>query len=309
MKQIQSALSSIYDRTGVASAVYSAFGELLLSTGGAKFEFKLPAAEAFDGNIARSGGVTYLRVKRGATSYYVLLGGDDDVTANYAFFIDTLIGSEEEKFRDSTSVEEKLQLLLSGELSAVRRNMLRAYFSDVRFCHYILSLVTATPEMQKNLRGFIDTVSDKRDYVVTMGDRTLVYLRYAGDESEEYRSAGEFASVLYENIKEELRIDLVVSTGGTVRAFHELSSCYEKLIFTYKFGRLISPEANVYNYKDYVLLRILADTPKSLLMKYFDSLLEKNCADVIADPELMDTADEFMKNSLNISETDRKSVV
>ena len=46
-----------------------------------------------------------------------------------------------------------------------------------------------------------------------------------------------------------------------------------------------------------------------MLIKYFDSLLEKNGADVITDEELMDTAEEFMKNSLNISETSRNMYI
>ena len=112
-----------------------------------------------------------------------------------------------------------------------------------------------------------------------------------------------------ENIKEELRIDLIISTGGTIRSFHELVVSYEKVIFTYKFGRLLNPGCNVYSYKDYVLIRLLSDIPKPLLIKYFDGLIEKNGNDVISDEELMDTAEEFMKNSLNISETSRNMYI
>ena len=65
----------------------------------------------------------------------------------------------------------------------------------------------------------------------------------------------------------------------------------------------------MYSYNDYILIRILSDTPKPLLIKYFDSLLEKNGSEVLADPELMNTAEEFMKNSLNISETSRNMYI
>lgn len=74
-----------------------------------------------------------------------------------------------------------------------------------------------------------------------MDERTIVFFRYVSEDSDEYRSANEFASILYENIKEELRIDLIISTGGTIRSFHELVVSYEKVIFTYKFRTSSQP--------------------------------------------------------------------
>lgn len=308
MNKIKNALQTIRVKTGIECALFSAFGELFFSASGGNIPFALPSQDKFVDNIAQEKGVTYLRVHSQPGNYYVAVLGEGKAEKNYALFIEALIGSEEERFRDDVNVEEKLRMLLSGELNSVQRNMLRAYFSDIKFNHFMLSLVTRTHDMQEGLKHFLSAVVGKRDYIVAMDERTIVYFR-AVDDADEYRSANEFASILYENIKEELRIDLVVSTGGTIRSFHELAGSYEKVIFTYKFGRLINPGCNVYSYKDYVLIRLLSDIPKSLLIKYFDSLLEKNGADVITDEELMDTAEEFMKNSLNISETSRNMYI
>lgn len=309
MKKIVSALSDIYQKTGIECSLYSAFGESLYSTVTPAVPFALPAPSRFEDNVAQESGVTYLCVHRMTGIYYVAIKGDDREARNYAFMLDAVMGSTEERLRDDFSIEEKLRLILSGELSSVQKNMFRAHFSDVKFSHYMMSLVTRTREMQAELKHFLSMIADKRDYIVTMDERTLVYLRVTDDDNGEYHSSYEFASILYENIKEELRIDLTISTGGTIRSFQELSGSYEKVIFTYKFGKLLSPAANVYSYNDYILIRILSDTPKSLLIKYFDSLLEKNGSEVLADSELMNTAEEFMKNSLNISETSRNMYI
>lgn len=309
MKKIVSALSDIYQKTGIECSLYSAFGESLYSAVTPAVPFALPAPSRFEDNVAQERGVTYLCVHRMTGIYYVAIKGDDREARNYAFMLDAVLGSTEERLRDDFSTEEKLRLILSGELSSVQKNMFRAHFSDVRFSHYMMSLVTRTREMQAELKHFLSMIADKRDYIVTMDERTLVYLRVTDDDNGEYHSAYEFASILYENVKEELRIDLTISTGGTIRSFQELSGSYEKVIFTYKFGKLLSPAANVYSYNDYILIRILSDTPKSLLIKYFDSLLEKNGSEVLADSELMNTAEEFMKNSLNISETSRNMYI
>ena len=297
MKKIVSALSDIYQKTGIECSLYSAFGESLYSASTPAVPFALPAPSRFEDNVAQERGVTYLCVHRMTGIYYVAIKGDDREARNYAFMLDAVLGSTEERLRDDFSTEEKLRLILSGELSSVQKNMFRAHFSDVRFSHYMMSLVTRTREMQAELKHFLSMIADKRDYIVTMDERTLVYLRVTDDDNGEYHSSYEFASILYENIKEELRIDLTISTGGTIRSFQELSGSYEKVIFTYKFGKLLSPAANVYSYNDYILIRILSDTPKSLLIKYFDSLLEKN------------GSEELMKNSLNISETSRNMYI
>lgn len=309
MNSIQNILLTVKEKTGIESALYSAFGEIIFSTTSRDIGFSLPAADLFKGNVASCDGRTYLRVHQQSGNFYVVLIGDGKESENYAFFIETLIGNDEERFRNDMDVSEKLRLLFAGELSSVQRNMLRAYFSDVKFNHFMLSLVTASADMQPGLKQFLSTVADKRDYIVPMDERTIVFFRYVSEDSDEYRSANEFASILYENIKEELRIDLIISTGGTIRSFHELVVSYEKVIFTYKFGRLLNPGCNVYSYKDYVLIRLLSDIPKPLLIKYFDGLIEKNGNDVISDEELMDTAEEFMKNSLNISETSRNMYI
>ncbi len=291
-------------------SLYTAFGEPIFNVGNKTLPFVLPASDSFDDNVAidEKAELTYLRVHRRTESFYVVIEGASKESKNYAFLIENVFIAQEVHFNEEISVEERMRLLLSGELNSVQRNMLRAVLSDVKFDHYLLSLVTKTHEMQRQLHLFLNQLKDKRDYIIEMDERTIVYFRYSG-EDDEYRSASDFAEILYENIKEELRIDLTVSTGGSIRNFHELLQCYEKVIFTYKFGRLLSPATNVYAYKDYVLMRLLADIPKSMLMRYLDSLLDRNASDVIADAELMETAEEFMKNSLNISETSRNMYI
>lgn len=310
MKYLQTALNKIHEKTGIDMALYSAFGEPVFSVGKRQLPFVLPAPEDFIGNVAsdEKTNVTYLRVRRQPGNCYILIDGSGRESKNYALLIENALTIEEERYTQEASIEDRMRLLLAGELSSVQRNMMRAALSDVKFNHYLLSLVTKTREMQKQLLGFLSQLRDKRDYIVTMDARTIVLFRHVNEE-DGYRSATDFAQILYENVKEELRIDLVVSTGGTIRSFHELIQCYEKVIFTYKFGKLLMPNTNVYSYKDYVLIRLLADIPKPQLMRYLDSLLEPNATEVISDAELMETAEEFMNNSLNISETSRNMYI
>ncbi|MBQ8882599.1 MAG: helix-turn-helix domain-containing protein [Clostridia bacterium] len=215
----------------------------------------------------------------------------------------SLIGAKEVKTEPKK--EEKLRSLLCGELSAVGQSVISAQYADYKFNHYVLALYTATTEMQKNLVKFIDTVCDKRDFTVKMDETTLLLYRHADDDGEEYKSSYEFACVLYENVKEELRIDLTVVAGGTIRCYEDFTTSYGRVVFAKKYGSIISPEKSVYAFKDYALIKLLEKIPPKELNKALGEIGERNFGAVLVDRELLNTARCFLENSLNISETSR----
>ena len=54
-----------------------------------------------------------------------------------------------------------------------------------------------------------------------------------------------------------------------------------------------------------MLIKLLSELPREKLTRYRAMLLDKGFEDVLKDEELMSTAEMFMKNSLNVSETSR----
>ena len=68
----------------------------------------------------------------------------------------------------------------------------------------------------------------------------------------------------------------------------------------------MNSKGEVHSFKEYLLLKMLEDLPKFKLSEYLDILLDDNAKDIFADPEMINTAEEFLENSLNISETSRK---
>ena len=68
---------------------------------------------------------------------------------------------------------------------------------------------------------------------------------------------------------------------------------------------MLTPNEKVYSYKEFIMIKMLSDIPLESLSKYLDTLLDRDSSEILDDPELMNTAEEFLKNSLNISETSR----
>ena len=67
----------------------------------------------------------------------------------------------------------------------------------------------------------------------------------------------------------------------------------------------MAPGEKIYSYKEYVMIKMLSEIPEESLSSYVGTVLDRDGRQILDDPELMETAEQFLKNSLNISETSR----
>jgi carbohydrate diacid regulator len=73
-----------------------------------------------------------------------------------------------------------------------------------------------------------------------------------------------------------------------------------------RMSNAINSKGEVHSFKEYVLIRMLEDMPKAKINEYLEILMDTNAKEIFADEEMQNTAEEFLENSLNISETARK---
>jgi carbohydrate diacid regulator len=71
-------------------------------------------------------------------------------------------------------------------------------------------------------------------------------------------------------------------------------------------SKAMEAKGDVHSFKEYVLIRMLEEMPKHKLNEYLEILMDTDAKDVFNDPEMIETAEEFLENSLNVSETARK---
>lgn len=307
IKEILNALTPIKEATGLEIDLYSSLGELLASTDtlNPTYEFCLHKPSEFEDNILIDieQGITYFIAKKAPAHYIGVIMGANEVSRNYAIMVSKIIESTLASIKGTLDKTERFRLFLNGELNDIQINSLKSSMLQP-FNYYVLSLITNSRAKQTELKNFLSAICEKEDIIVAADEMTLVYIKHCGDD-DEYQSANDFAYILYDNIKEELRITLSISVGGAVHEFDDLILCYQHSLYAYNLGRLMDPNNNIFSYKEYVMLKLLSDIPKITLSQYLDVLLDKNSLEIIADDELMTTADVFLKNSLNISETSR----
>ncbi len=228
--------------------------------------------------------------------------GDDETVAK---LIVTALESADCDDYASLDEEERLKLLLEGGLTEDRfKEAKDAFVNDERV--FALALCAEDKHGQADLRKYLETFADEDERIVAMSDKILMYFR---KKSREYVDSADFAFVLYENIKEEIRVDLTIAVVGEIADFETFASSYKLAVRTLRWGKRLNPKQCVFRYEDTVLVDLLASVDKAKLTKALSTLSNVNVDALWGDEELVNTAEEFLRCSLNVSETGRKLYV
>ncbi len=158
----------------------------------------------------------------------------------------------------------------------------------------------------KEVGEYIAAMTMSGDFSADMGDNVTAFCKRADSDSD-YRSAGEFALVLKENLSEEMEggNNVKIGVGGVAHGVSELPLYYSYAHSALVGGAEFDPNGDIYSYKEYALVKLLSDLSPVIAEKYVKTVLDKNFKAITDDEELMSAADAFFKYSLNISEASR----
>lgn len=243
--------------------------------------------------------------ENGRTLFSVAVGGK-----THAFYID---GADERDFVTAALAREFISTALSK--STATENPIREFLSggelpsSVRIGKadfYVFAVFCANNS--KRVLEYLTAMSTRDDFVADMGDGITAFCKKADDDSD-YRSAGEFALVLHENLAEEIEGRIKIGVGGVSHGASELPAYYAFARSALVSGAEFDSNNDIYSYNEYALIRILSELPLATKEKYIKTVLDKNYREVLGDAELMSAADSFIKHSLNVSEASRSMYV
>ena len=149
--------------------------------------------------------------------------------------------------------------------------------------------------------------SNALDLVVATDEISCAYVRFSDGSSQEneFQSLTDYAYLMAQSIEEELGIKVKIGVGGTMRSFADSAVSYKQATIAVRMSALFEMKTVVATYKEYVLVKLLEDMPKYKLEEFLDVLSEPDTKSVFADPEMLETATEFLKANLNVSEASR----
>jgi carbohydrate diacid regulator len=132
------------------------------------------------------------------------------------------------------------------------------------------------------------------------------FVKFIDEESDEFQSSTQYAEFLKQSIYEETGALVRIANGGTVKTIADLSTSFTQAMTAVRMCAAINSRGEIHSFKEYMLIKMLEDLPKYKLNEYLETLLDPSAREIFNDDEMTNTAEEFLENSLNVSETARK---
>ena len=295
-------INGISEKTGIEFAVYDAGGDFVAGKG----QIGDTVPTEFDGIYADEKlNKTLFYIKYKSKCFIGSIDGVGTAEKNYAFLIGEL--AENSFFKESgMSRSDFCKAILLGETShtQISRYMRKYAMRDIPSFVMVVSVNAAACEEVKNVLKTYG--SEGLDFVVEIDKTQLAFVKFIDDQSEEYQSSTEYALFLKQSIYEETGENVRIAIGGTVKTIADLSTSFSQAITAVRMRNSINSKGDVHSFKEYMLIKMLEDLPKYKLNEYLETLMDTGAKEIFADEEMTNTAEEFLENSLNVSETARK---
>ncbi len=249
---------------------------------------------------------TFFVFTRKGEHYLGYIDGISESEKSIANLIITLI--EGESLKGESYKTTTLKDILLGECSdGQTQKFISKYGAQNKPCS-IMYIYVACGDVGE-IFDFIENFKENEyDLTTIIDDTTCVVVKFLSDElvESEYKSATSYAYTLINSMKEEIRASVKIGIGGVGRSFSKCAISFREARTAYITGCKFDENGEVYNYKDYIFVKMLEELPKYKLRDYLDVLIDDNSKSVLADSELVSTAEGFLNSSLNVSETSRK---
>ena len=301
MQEIKGFLSGVSEKTGINFSVYQPTGELIYGVDSVP---EVPTD--FDGvMIDTAKNLTFFNLKYKGGKYVCALFGAGEAQKNYARLIASLAETAFVKDTELTR-EEFMRSILFGEINYAQsaKYVKKFGFSDVSAFAMVVSVkVKYNAEVKNILNAYM---TDGAGQVISIDESQIALVKFVDEEIEAYQSTTEYAEFLVRSVYEETGARIKICIGGTVKNITSLSVSYSQALTANRFSETLGGKNSVHSFKEYMLIKMLEDMPKYKLNEYLETLMDSAAKEIFEDPEMINTAEEFLENSLNASETSRK---
>jgi len=297
MRELNKILDDAISSTSLNLSVYDEADNLVFG-GGALHA--LPAGESLYED--KENGVTVFKFVYSSDDYYGVIPALGEEGKNYAAMLFKIIDSSLSRF-SRVEKKEYLRRILSGEASSDEVAAYRKKYSLPDGGCYVIA-ASAEKHIGEIENLFSQAVVSRADCVLHVDDTSCALIKFSS-EDEDYRSAAEYSEFLAKSVFQEIGVHPIIGVGGIVPSFSEISSSYEQAFTAVKMCRTFSSKGDVHTYKEYLFIKMLDGIPESRKKEYISEFLDEKGAELFEDGEMTGTAEEFLSNSLNISETSR----
>ena len=251
----------------------------------------------FDDNLQK----TFFRFRFRNANLIGSIDGVGETQKNYAFLITTFLEGNSDR-EDDVGRGEQLKRIILGDYSRqqIQKFMHRFSVPDER-C-FILVVANEDGKTEPIMRFLSRFLSNEYDAIVLTDDMTCAFVKFVRGEQVNPVSFAESVALA---VRSEYGAELNVGVSGVVNNLLEINNAYVQATGAIRMSRISNAKSGVHSYKDYMLVKILEDVPKFKLSEYLDALITPESKVLFRDSDMLATAESFLENDLNVSETAR----
>lgn len=249
--------------------------------------------------------ITVFSFKLNGVLYFGALSGVGEENKIYASLI-VQLAEKEEKQGFGLSRSDFLRAVLFGEVNFTQIDRYMKKFGLKDSSAFVMVLSGEKEQIASIKNSLNNYCSSSGDFVQEIDDKNLAFVKFAEDGADEYQSPSEYAEFLRQSLYEETGGEIHVSIGSTVKKLVDVGVSFTQALATSRMSDTFSSRGEVHAFKEYVLIKIIEDLPKHKIKEYLEILKDSGAKEIFSDEEMLLTAEEFMENGLNVSETARK---
>ncbi len=306
--ELQSLLNDVKQKTSLDVTVYDFLGEIVASTGEKPFAYKNIKQNEYDDGIFKDvkGGFTHflINIRASTQPLHGIISGVGEMSGNYAYMVSSIIESSFRNFNPDLTKSDAIVSVLTGEASISETKLIKSKHDVPDGEYYVFALDVGVENVGEVLNFLNSFSTSENDIALIIQDGVLAYLKYV-DFYEEKISQGDFALLLFENIRDELSMDVSICSGNVVSGIEGFRNSYQNAFSGLKLGKYMGYPSKVFSYKEFIVVNLLEELPKSVIENYYTKLLDKKTLAILEDTDMTGTVEVFMNHSLNLSEAAR----
>ena len=299
-------LNSIKEKTGIDITVFAESMKYVVGTGN-NVKPVAPSDPEFETIYADAANrCTFFRMKYKNARLIGMINGTGETEKNYAYLILNLIENSSNR-ELQLSQSEYLKMILLGECNRPQVQKYMRKYSVPALETYVMVVANKDNKNADIINVLRNFSTNTADSALEMEEGIAVFVKFIDEASDnEYQSAAEYAGFLQQFILEETAAHVSIAVGGRVASLAEASTSDQQAMTTLRMSTAMNSKGEVHTFKEFILVKMLEDIPKFKLNEYIEILLDSDAKSVFFDEEMLNTAEEFLENSLTMSETSRK---
>ena len=298
-KDLRQFLQEIENNTGISLAIFDTDGNFLV---GDKQDGEIPLTNFSGSEVGTNQDKTYFSLKLNGKKYIARISGASEKERAFAFLICKLADKGENKFTDAKSF---IRSLLLGEIESSQIQALSKQFYIANKPLSVLAVVCEKINQQEVLDFLTSYLDGSKDIVFPLQEEICIIIKYMDSVVKEYFSLAEYAQILCRSMYEETGIKVKVGVGSRVASLLGANNSYAQAISTVEMMKKIKSAKSVHTFKEFILAKVVEEMPKNRQIDFLKSLMEEGTKEFFEDQEMVQTAQAFLDNDLNASETSR----